>query len=271
MEINKNITPYNRWTGRDGEAVGWIVLHYTANVGDTAENEARYFASQYIGASAHFFVDEKSVWQSVELCDTAWHCGDNPPSRNGATNRNSVGIEMCTSWKDGSYFIKPEVVAMTLELVEYLLTLYPNAKLCRHYDVTGKTCPEPWVRVPGDWAKFLKNVEDNKPMTPAEKKEFDKLKATVEAQAKTIAKLTEKTDIIVGHDAKQDDWIDELNERTEAKYNSVKQCPGWAKPTVKKLVNEGYLRGVNEKGDLALTEDLTRTLVIVDRAGGFDK
>lgn len=262
MEINKLITPFNRWFGRDGEAVGWIVLHYTANVGDTAENEARYFASQYIGASAHFFVDEKSVWQSVELCDTAWHCGDNPPSRNGATNRNSVGIEMCTSWKDGSYFIKPEVVAMTLELVEYLLTLYPNAKLCRHYDVTGKTCPEPWVRVPGDWAKFMKNAEGSGQMTLSEKKEFDALKTRV-GTLEAKAKAGEEYDRVISRE------VAKIDGRTGVKWDNLGEMPDWLRPTVGKLMTKGYLLG-DGAGRLSVTEDLARALVIVDRAGGFD-
>lgn len=60
-----------------------------------------------------------------------------------------------------------------------------------------------------------------------------------------------------------------VDERTEAKYNTLKECPAWAKPTIGKLIDEGYLKG--DGGGLALTEDLTRTLVIVDRAGGFDK
>ena len=102
MKINKNITPFNRWIGRDGQKVEWIVLHYTANTyqPDLAKNECAAFANRYVGASAHFFVDEKEVWQSVAVEDTAWHCGDNPPPKNGCTNRNSIGIEMCVRYKE---------------------------------------------------------------------------------------------------------------------------------------------------------------------------
>ena len=99
-------------------------------------------------------------------------------------------------------------------------------------------------------------------MTPAEKKSFEALQKQVAELESRLAK-NEKTDIA------QDRDIAKIDERTDAKYNTIKQCPSWAKPTVTKLVNEGYLKG-NGTG-LALTEDLTRTLVIVDRAGGFDK
>ena len=63
MKINKNITPFNRWISRDGQKVEWIVLHYTANTyqPDLAKNECAAFANRYVGASAHFFVDEKEV------------------------------------------------------------------------------------------------------------------------------------------------------------------------------------------------------------------
>ena len=40
------------------EAVKYIVVHYTANDGDTAKNNADYYARESIKASAHYFVDE---------------------------------------------------------------------------------------------------------------------------------------------------------------------------------------------------------------------
>lgn len=49
------------------------------------------------------------------------------------------------------------------------------------------------------------------------------------------------------------------------RYNTVDEVPGWAKPTVQKLVEKGYLQGGGS--GLGLTEDLLRTLVVNDRAG----
>ena len=52
-----------------------------------------------------------------------------------------------------------------------------------------------------------------------------------------------------------------------AVYNYIDEnMPDWAKPTIQKLVNKGYLKG-DEEGNLGLTEDLLRVLVINDRAG----
>ena len=265
MTINKNITPFNRWIGRDGNKVEWIVLHYTANTyqPDLAKNECAAFADRYVGASAHFFVDESEIWQSVAIDDTAWHCGDNPPSKNGATNRNSIGIEMCVKYKNGVYSIPEKTVDNTAALVLELLEAFPEAKICRHYDVTGKRCPMPWVDDPALWENFRKKVEERKPMTQTERKEFDALKAQVATLAAKVS-AGEEFDRVIRRD------VAKIGERTAAKYDSADEAPEWAEPTVSKLVNRGYLKG-EENGKLALTEDLTRTLVIVDRAGGFDR
>lgn len=270
MVINKNITNVNRWVGRAGCTVEWIVLHYTANTyqPDLAVNECAAFKDVYRGASAHFFVDDTSVWQSVELEDTAWHCGDNPPPKNGCYNRNSVGIEMCVVYKNGVYSISEKTTARTVELVEWLLEKYPNAKLCRHYDVTGKICPQPWVNDPALWENFKKRVEENKPMTPAERDEFDALKEQVKKL--TDAEKTDAKDIKKLDDRILDceDRIAVVDERTGVRYRYIKEVPEWARPTIEKLLKKGYLKG--EEGNLALTYDLVRGFVVNDRAGDYN-
>lgn len=54
----------------------------------------------------------------------------------------------------------------------------------------------------------------------------------------------------------------------EVRYNTVAECPAWARETVQKLVNKGYLDGTGQ--GLDLSHDMVRTLVILDRAGNFD-
>ena len=47
--------------------IKYIVIHYTAGNGDTAKNNADYYASAKIEASAHYFVDEGNIiYQSVK-------------------------------------------------------------------------------------------------------------------------------------------------------------------------------------------------------------
>ena len=84
--------------------IRYIVIHFTANDGDTAKNNADYFAREDISTSAHYFVDEDEVWQSVRDQDIAWHCGTrgtyyHPYCRNA----NSIGIELCSRLKNGRY------------------------------------------------------------------------------------------------------------------------------------------------------------------------
>lgn len=54
----------------------------------------------------------------------------------------------------------------------------------------------------------------------------------------------------------------------EVRYNTVKECPIWARETVQKLVDKEYLNGTGE--GLDLSADMVRLLVILDRAGAFN-
>lgn len=144
-------------TGRTSE-IKYIVIHYTSNNGDTAKNNVDYFASsKNLSASAHYFVDENTVWQSVKDADTAWHCGAKTYKHSYCRNANSIGIELC-SRKDGSgnYYFKDETVKNAAELTKTLMAKYniPSSNVIRHYDVTGKTCPAPFVIDEAQWNKF---------------------------------------------------------------------------------------------------------------------
>ena len=86
-----------RVSDRSAADIRYLVIHFTANDGDTAKNNADYFAREAPGVSAHFFVDETEIWQSVREKDIAWHCGTrgmyfHPYCRNA----NSLGIELCS-------------------------------------------------------------------------------------------------------------------------------------------------------------------------------
>ena len=56
----------NFYSGLGGNSIKYIVVHYTAGNGDTAMNNAQYFHNNSgLQASAHYFVDEHGVVQSV--------------------------------------------------------------------------------------------------------------------------------------------------------------------------------------------------------------
>lgn len=61
-------------------------------------------------------------------------------------------------------------------------------------------------------------------------------------------------------------WSDEEMEKV---YNWTVEVPEWARPTVQKLLDKGYLKG-NDKGELELTYSMLKLLVINDRAGLYD-
>lgn len=55
----------------------------------------------------------------------------------------------------------------------------------------------------------------------------------------------------------------------EVRYNTIEEVPGWAKPTIEKLVKKGFLQG--DGNGLDLSHDMVRMLVIHDRAGMYDR
>lgn len=54
----------------------------------------------------------------------------------------------------------------------------------------------------------------------------------------------------------------------EVRYNTVEECPDWARDTIQKLVDKEILNGTGQ--GLDLSHDMVRILVIQDRAGNFD-
>ena len=59
------------------------------------------------------------------------------------------------------------------------------------------------------------------------------------------------------------------NLKSKMIYNYVDDnMPEWARPTITKLVDKGFLKG-DEEGKLGLTEDLIRMFIVNDRAGVY--
>jgi N-acetylmuramoyl-L-alanine amidase len=162
MTIHKLAANSNNYTKGRSSAISYLVVHYTANDGDSAKGNCNYFAQAGRNASAHYFVDKSEVWQSVEGSDTAWHCGTNGKYYCNARNANSIGVELC-SHKDssGNYYFDNETVANAAELIKELMKKYniPLDRVVRHYDVTHKLCPAPFVNNSSLWESFKKKLE----------------------------------------------------------------------------------------------------------------
>lgn len=173
MKINKKISKYNHQS-RGGKKPAYIVIHYVGAV-STAKNNATYFAGGNRNASAHFFVDDSSVWQSVDVSKAAWHCGGGLQGSGGhsyygkCTNLNSIGIEMCCKKVSGKLVVSEKTEANTAWLVKKLMADYgiKAANVIRHWDVTGKNCPGYWT---GDsnarWKGFKNSISSKAPKKP---------------------------------------------------------------------------------------------------------
>lgn len=164
MDIQKNLTNVN-FNFRN-TLPRWIVVHNTANGTSregTAYNNTVYFKDTYRSASAHYFIDDgDTVWQCVRDTDTAWHVGE-AASRNGCYNTNSIGIEVCET--AGGWFTDKEIATLR-ELVRGLMDFYgiPAERVCRHHDVTGKSCP--WYYSDDDrWAELKAQITEDDMIT----------------------------------------------------------------------------------------------------------
>lgn len=164
-KLVKDLTTRNRTVRTSTKFNKYIVIHYTANKTDTAKANANYFRTTYRGASAHYFVDDTTVYQVVEDKNNAWHVGKNFGKNNlfgKVTNSNSIGIEMCS--KNGA--VTDATFANVVELTKTLMKKYniPAANVYRHYDVCSKVCPgwTGWGTKSGDkgdiWTKFKKQI-----------------------------------------------------------------------------------------------------------------
>lgn len=158
-----------------------IVWHFTANDGDTDEANGKYFANNIVEASAHYFVDDDSVTQSVPDNYIAWSVGGKKyPSckETGggkyygiAKNSNTLNIELCDDVKNGKIYPSEKTIENALALTRTLMKKYGLKKsdVIRHFDVTGKLCPAYWCGTKekdAEWQKILDRLEEKKPFKP---------------------------------------------------------------------------------------------------------
>ena len=167
-----NVSNYKK-ANRQNSDIKYIVIHYTANDGDTDEANANYFKVNNRQASAHFFVDDDSITLSVELNNIAWHCGGNVYNdvkktgggkyHNICTNSNSIGIEMCDTNRNGTYDLSVKTRENVIKLVRELMKEFniDINHVIRHFDVTGKYCPRYFCPPYGsndEWNKFKADI-----------------------------------------------------------------------------------------------------------------
>lgn len=159
-----------------------VILHWTANPGADDDDHVKFFdgadggGSRYAGA--HIFVDRDSALLDIPLNEVAYHANEkqskiakfiatSPAYKGGNANLTTIGIEMCVE-KDGT--IHPDTVTRTVSIVSELCKMFKltTDDVYRHYDITSKNCPAPWVSNGQLFLDFKNRVGDtlNNPIAP---------------------------------------------------------------------------------------------------------
>ncbi|MBN2039597.1 MAG: N-acetylmuramoyl-L-alanine amidase [Spirochaetes bacterium] len=142
--------------------------------------------------SAHVFCDMDSVTLAIPLDEVAWGCGDR--NFNGGQQRvaktvfgnrqnyQSISVEICNNdaIKDSDADWEASVVNAKQWIIDFLksknlqvdveASLNPqeikaapgkeNILILRHYDITGKSCPVPFVANKTAWEKFVRDAAE---------------------------------------------------------------------------------------------------------------
>lgn len=204
-----NISQYDSFPSRE---VKYIVMHYTGNYEDSAIGNANYFMGANRNASAHYFVDDDSIWQSVGVKDTAWHCGaydiNSFAYHAECRNMNSIGIEMCCT--AGNYDMSAQTVELSAQLCaslcKYLNITDVDKYVVRHYDVSHKECPHPMVKNTARWNAFRARVKEIlKVETPQ-----PKVQPTVSSTVKAGSLVSIKSGAVYYTGKDIPDWIEKI-------------------------------------------------------------
>lgn len=147
-----------KWRRRhSGERIEWIVVHYTGMVSTQGDPDtaARAIARSSREASTHYLVGDHVV-QLLPVKYAAYHVGAKDDGKLiPCYNGNSIGVDLCECKLDFSsssvscndWYFTPQTLVNGARLIAYLAQEYniPTDHIVRHYDVTHKRCPRPFV------------------------------------------------------------------------------------------------------------------------------
>lgn len=223
--IYKPITNYKQiGRKRAHSEIKFIVIHYTGNYNAGADAEAHYRylqrATRY--GSAHYYVDDRQIIQTIGDSRVAWSVGDNQGHGrylNGCTNNNSISIEMCVN-ADAD---QKKTYKNVLELTKNLMAKFkvPADKVCRHYDVSRKDCPHNFRA--NNWALWWQFKEEIK--APVEWQIDLSKSSEFGPQARAAAPVAEVTDVedLAAQDKARKEHL--MTQKVDPDY-----LPKWAEP-----------------------------------------
>ena len=156
--MGRSVGGVKKWRRRNsGERLEWVVVHYTgmmATQGDS-DTAADAIARSNREASTHYLVGDHIV-QLLPVKYAAYHVGAKDDGKLiPCYNGNSIGVYLCECKMDFSsdsvscndWYFTPQTLANGAHLIAYLAQEYniSTDHIVRHYDVTHKRCPRPFV------------------------------------------------------------------------------------------------------------------------------
>lgn len=170
----------SRWGYRGHKQIEWIIIHYTGDYGSQgcAKKTADAMQTWKRACSTHYLVGDDAIYQVVEERHAAWHCPYEKSNKCLASNTCALGVDLVEhkrktrthSVKDRDWYFTDKVLNVGARLVAELADKHgiPQSHIVRHYDVTGKWCPRPFVgndtnEITGDlhenaWIMFKERV-----------------------------------------------------------------------------------------------------------------
>ena len=154
MKIVKMLAKKNCYPGQNKPV--YVVIHETDNWsrGANAKAHATAMKNGNLAGTVHYYVDSKSIYQTLDHKDGAWAVGDGG-GKYGITNRNSINIEICVNPESDYY----KAVDKAEQLAASLLKQYGwgTDRLKRHYDASRKHCPRR-IQDEGLWPEFKRKT-----------------------------------------------------------------------------------------------------------------
>lgn len=137
----------------------WIIVHYTgciASAQDVCTSMAKRKPKEK-QSSTNYIVDDNVVMHCVDECNYfAWHCATSGKKVYcSARNNNAIGVDLCEKKKNTSsmestdmdWYFSDKTLLNAAQLIVELMIKYniDIDHVVRHYDVTHKRCPAPFV------------------------------------------------------------------------------------------------------------------------------
>ena len=212
-----------------------IMLHSVGCAQPSAAVFARSFNQYQPGGASvcvHAFVQaDGAVYQTMPWETIAWHCG-------GSANSTHIGVEMTEPSAGMTYAEAAEQIAGTYHTAVELF-----AALCKQYGLD----PLADGVIIGHAEGHRRGVASNHADPELLWRTYD-MGYTMDGFRRDVA-----AKMAAGNTDEEDDMV---------RYDSIDDVPGWARSTIKEMMDAGLIAGTGG-GNLGLSDDMLRMLYIM--------